>query len=191
MSQDDQDLLLEHMTWQEAKAAQEAGRALIIPIGAIEAHGPHLLLATDAIVAFELPPGGQAARRGCRARHVLHRPGRHRERRRRAEPRSTGLTGQTLIGVVHDAASEFFRNGSPHRVLNGHYENATPVYEALTEAIEPYRQTCKAILVNWWEQVRPEDMEPIFVEEFPGSEAEHAGVAENCDGGAPHLCARP
>ena len=54
MSRDDQDLLLEHMTWQEAKAAQEAGRVLIIPIGAIEAHGPHLPLATDAIVAFEL-----------------------------------------------------------------------------------------------------------------------------------------
>ena len=181
MSQDDRDLLLEHMTWQEAKAAQDAGRVLIIPIGAIEAHGPHLPLATDAIVAFEL------ARRVARRHDAVVAPAMCYAAR--SSPRSggggrnfagsTGLTGQTLIGVVHDAASEFFRNGFRRiACLNGHYENTTPVYEALTEAIEPYRQTCKAILVNWWEQVRPEDMDRIFVEEFPGWEAEHAGVAE-------------
>ena len=80
-----------------------------------------------------------------------------------------GVTRQTVIAIVREVTSEFFRTGF-RRVayLNGHYENSSLVYEALTEAIEPCQQTCKAILVNWWEQIRPEDIERIFGGNFPG-----------------------
>ena len=33
-------------------------------------------------------------------------------------------------------------------------------------------------MVNWWEQIQPEDIGRIFGANFPGWEAEHAGVAE-------------
>jgi len=178
---DDQDLLLEHMTWNQAQAAQDEQRVLIIPVGAIEQHGPHLPLGTDAIVAFELArrvarrQGAVVAPAMCYAARSSPRSGGG----GRSFAGSTGLTGRTLIDVVQDAASEFFRSGFRRLAcLNGHYENSSLVYEALTEAIEPYQETCKAIMVNWWEQVRPEDMGRIFTGEFPGWEAEHAGVAE-------------
>jgi creatinine amidohydrolase len=39
------------MTWEEARNAAGAGSIAILPIGAIEAHGPHLPLITDIIIA--------------------------------------------------------------------------------------------------------------------------------------------
>ncbi len=181
MIEDAADLLLERMTWEEAQAALDAKRVLIIPIGAIEQHGPHLPLATDAIVAFEL------ARRAARRQGAVVAPAICYAAR--SSPRSggggrsfagsTGVAGQTLISLVRDVTAEFFRSGF-RRVafLNAHYENSSLVYEALTEAIEPRLGTCKAILVNWWEQILAEDIGQIYGEDFPGWEAEHAGVAE-------------
>lgn len=181
MSRDDQDLLLEHMTWNQAQAALDEQRVLIVPIGAIEQHGPHLPLGTDAMVAFELARR-VARRNGSVVAPAIYYAARSSPRSGgggRSFPGSTGVTGQTLIGLVRDVTSEFFRSGF-RRVtyLNGHYENSSLVYEALTEVIEPCQETCKAILVNWWEQIRPQDIERIFGGNFPGWEAEHAGVAE-------------
>jgi creatinine amidohydrolase len=39
------------MTWEEARDAAAPGSAAILPVGAIEAHGPHLPLDTDVIIA--------------------------------------------------------------------------------------------------------------------------------------------
>jgi creatinine amidohydrolase len=179
--EDGEDLLLEHMTWNQAQAAADEQCTLIIPVGAIEQHGPHLPLGSDAIVAFEL------ARRVARRQGAIVAPAIYYAARSsprsggggRSFPGSTGVTGQTLIGVVRDVTAEFFRTGFRWLAyLNGHYENSSLVYEALTEAIEPCQQTCKAILVNWWEQIVPADIGQIFGDNFPGWEAEHAGVAE-------------
>jgi creatinine amidohydrolase len=53
---------LETMTWPEAKAAIDAGRPVIIPIGAIaKEHGPHLPLNTDYLVARALAEAVAAA----------------------------------------------------------------------------------------------------------------------------------
>ena len=181
MNDDDQENLLEYMTWEEAQVAQRDARLLVIPTGAVEQHGPHLPLGTDAIVAFEL------ARRVARRHGSLVAPAMYYMARSsprsggggRSFPGSTGVTGQTLMALVHDVTSEFLRSGFRRiAYLNGHYENSQLVYEALTEAIEPYQKTCKVIMVNWWEQIRPEDIGRIFGENFPGWEAEHAGVAE-------------
>jgi creatinine amidohydrolase len=49
---------LASMTWEEVRAL-EAGAVAILPVGAIEAHGPHLPLATDGIIAEAM------ARRGA------------------------------------------------------------------------------------------------------------------------------
>jgi creatinine amidohydrolase len=164
MSDDDQDLLLERMTWNEVQVALDDHRSLIIPIGAIEQHGPHLPLGINAIVAFEL--ARRVARRHgfviapvmCYAAQSSTSSGGG-----RSFPSFTFVTGQTLIDFVRDVTSEFFRIGF-HQVayLNGHYEDSALVHEVLTEAIAPYDKTCKAIMVNWWEQIWPEDTEHVF-----------------------------
>ena len=39
------------MTWEEAREAADLAGTAILPVGAIEAHGPHLPLETDVIIA--------------------------------------------------------------------------------------------------------------------------------------------
>jgi len=57
------------MTWEEAKDLDLARCVAILPVGAIEAHGPHLPLATDVIIAEAMARAGadRLAARGLSA----------------------------------------------------------------------------------------------------------------------------
>jgi len=48
------------MTWEEAREAAGPGSTAILPVGAIEAHGPHLPLETDVIIAQAMARAGAA-----------------------------------------------------------------------------------------------------------------------------------
>jgi creatinine amidohydrolase len=65
--------LLAEMTWVEARAAADAGAIALLPIGATEAHGPHLPLATDVILSEELARRAQAEL-GARERRAVIAP---------------------------------------------------------------------------------------------------------------------
>lgn len=43
-----------NITWKEAREAFKRGVVVILPVGSTEAHGPHLPLATDAIISEEM-----------------------------------------------------------------------------------------------------------------------------------------
>jgi creatinine amidohydrolase len=61
------------MTWEEARDAAGPGSVGILPVGAIEAHGPHLPLETDVIIAQAMARTG-AARLAVRGLRVLLLP---------------------------------------------------------------------------------------------------------------------
>ena len=61
------------MTWEEARDAAGPGSVAILPVGAIEAHGPHLPLETDVIIAQAMARAG-AARLAARGLRVLVLP---------------------------------------------------------------------------------------------------------------------
>ena len=42
---------LAEMTWEEVRDARSDGSVAILPVGAVEAHGPHLPLGTDVVIA--------------------------------------------------------------------------------------------------------------------------------------------
>ena len=56
------------MTWEEARDAAGARSVAVLPVGALEAHGPHLPLETDVIIAGAMARIGAArlAARGLR-----------------------------------------------------------------------------------------------------------------------------
>ncbi|MGH7513301.1 MAG: creatininase family protein [Gemmatimonadales bacterium] len=56
------------MTWEEARDAAGPGSVAILPVGAVEAHGPHLPLETDVIIAQAMARAGaeRLAARGAR-----------------------------------------------------------------------------------------------------------------------------
>ena len=61
------------MTWEEARDAAGPDSVAILPVGAIEAHGPHLPLDTDIVIAQAMAREG-AARLAARGSRVVLLP---------------------------------------------------------------------------------------------------------------------
>ena len=55
-----ENIVLSEMTWTEVDEAIRERPVALVPVGAIEAHGPHLPVSTDTLIATEM------ARRGAR-----------------------------------------------------------------------------------------------------------------------------
>lgn len=122
-------LELDRMTWPEVKAEQERGRdTVVVAFGATEQHGPHLPLATDALLgdhlarivaerldAFVAP----TVRVGC-SEHHLEFPG------------TLSISENTFHGVVADIVRSLSRGGFGRAVLlPTHGGNFGPLATAL------------------------------------------------------------
>ena len=64
---------LAQLTWEEVRDLERARTLAILPVGAIEAHGPHLPLDTDVVIATAMARAG-AKRLGARDKVVLILP---------------------------------------------------------------------------------------------------------------------
>lgn len=107
-------LELDRMTWPEVKAEQQAGRdVLVVAFGATEQHGPHMPLATDALIgdhlallvadrldAFVAP----TVRIGC-SEHHLEFAG------------TLSISEETFAGIVADVVRSAARSGFRRIVL--------------------------------------------------------------------------
>jgi creatinine amidohydrolase len=120
---------LDHMTWPEVAAELERGRdTVIVAFGATEQHGPHMPLATDALLgdhlarlvaesldAFLAP----TVRLGC-SEHHLEFPG------------TLSLSNETFHGIVEDLVRSLARGGFARAVLlPTHGGNFAPLATAL------------------------------------------------------------
>jgi creatinine amidohydrolase len=100
------------MTWEEARDVAGPGSAAILPVGAIEAHGPHLPLETDAIIAQAMARSG-AARLAARGLRVVVLP----PLTYTAAAFAQGFAGtlslrpETVTATVLDIASNLTRHG--------------------------------------------------------------------------------
>jgi creatinine amidohydrolase len=171
-------MLAEHMTWQEY--GEVIGqRVIILPLGALEQHGPHLPLSVDIVIpksfallvseeidAIVLPtvaygykplPGGGG----------------------QEYPSTTSLDGSTLINIVLDILrSTYHHGGRKFLILNGHYENVAFATEAVELFFRDYNDA-KILIVSWWDLVPQEVLDDVFEGVgFPGWETEHAGIGE-------------
>jgi len=173
-------LRLERMTSPEVRAEIEAGTPILLPVGAIEQHGPHLPLGTDGFIAEHIAAQTAAVRRLIVAPPMFYGAySRPRSGGGRHFPGSVGLPGRVLEQVVRLVVEDFLRQGFRRvAILNGHFENAWSLLEAAEQAIKPYHETSKVLLVNWWDQVGPDDVKRIFGDAFPGWATEHASITE-------------
>jgi creatinine amidohydrolase len=53
-------IVISEMTWTEVDEAMKDRPVALVPLGAVEAHGPHLPLSTDTVIATELAKRGAA-----------------------------------------------------------------------------------------------------------------------------------
>jgi creatinine amidohydrolase len=111
----------EELTWPEARDTVEPHRAVVIPVGAIEQHGPHLPLAVDtqlveasalavsALTGVPMVPTlcyGVSASHGDFAGTIALRP-------------------ETMIALVQDVIDSLYESGMRQFVLlNGHIWNS-------------------------------------------------------------------
>jgi creatinine amidohydrolase len=125
---------LDRMTWPEVQAEQARGRdTVVIAFGATEQHGPHMPLATDALLGDHLAHAvaerldafvAPTVRIGC-SEHHLEFPG------------TLSVSEETFRGVVVDIVRSLARGGFGRVVLlPTHGGNFGPLAAAL-ESLDP------------------------------------------------------
>ncbi len=169
------------LTWPEVGRAIGGKAPVLLPVGSVEQHGPHLPLGVDgyiplaiaAIVAQRIgsvvaPPIWYAGRSAPQSGGGEHFPG------------TTSVRGQTLQAVVGDVLGSLARQGwRGVCVLNGHFENTAFIAEAASDLfLKGTKPEFKVCLINWWEQVSQDLLDEVFRGQFPGWELEHASLTE-------------
>jgi creatinine amidohydrolase len=169
-------MLVEQMTWEEYRA-EVSRRIIILPVGSLEQHGPHLPLNVDVVIPTNL------AKMVCEELHAMVLPpiayGYKSQGGGQLFPGTTSLDGTTLINLTLDILRETYRHGGRRfLVLNGHYENVAFVTEAVHLFLRD-ADDARVVILSWWDQVSDEMIDELFAEAgFPGWEMEHAAITE-------------
>jgi creatinine amidohydrolase len=173
---------MNRMSWLHYREQLSTTKApLFLPVGALEQHGPHLPLGTDAMLATAIAAGAAAALGGIVAPALSYGY--------KSQPKcgggqhfcgTTSLDAATLIGQVRDTIREFVRHGVERLVLvNGHYENQWFLIEgvdlALRECGGPHLSVMR---LEYWDFCTEQTLAAIFPQGFPGFALEHAAVIE-------------
>ncbi len=165
-------VLISELTWREYKRRVDAGVTVIIPVGAIEQHGPHLPLGTDAMLTAEMgkriasrvgglvapliPYGYKSQPKSGGGNHF---------------PGTTSFDGQTLIAAVRDLIREFARHGVKNIVvLDGHFENQMFLTEAIDLALRDLKawgiDGVRVLKMAYAEDVSKQTLDLIFPDGF-------------------------
>jgi creatinine amidohydrolase len=175
---------LAEMTWEEARDLDRARTVAVLPVGAVEAHGPHLPLGTDVIIAQAMARSG-AARIAAQGMAVVILP----PLPFTAAPFAAGFAGtlsvkpSTVTALLVDLARELTRHGfAALAIANAHLDPAHR--EALSAAEREARK--ESLLPVVCPDITRKPWALRLTEEFQ-SGACHAGRYE----GSIVLAARP
>src|SRR5881409_2655862 len=165
-----------HLTWEEVRDLDRTKAVAILPVGAVEAHGPHLPLATDVIIAESMAraAGARLAARGYDA--LLLPPLVYTAAEFAAGfPGTVSLRPATVTALLVDLTRSLARHG--FRVLavaNAHLDPAHVA--ALDAAVAQSRPEAGARIV--FPDVTRRPWAPRLTDEFQ-SGACHAGQYES------------
>ena len=172
--------IMKHMTWYEFRDRKEKD-VVILPVGSVEQHGPHLPLYTDTIISE-----GFAELLADQIHGIVMPPVNYGYK---SQPTSGGgplfpgtidLNGTTLIALVKDILEELIRDGVKKILLiNSHFENQAFLLEAIDLVSQTMPEGTKILLMSWWDFISQETIDSVFDEvEFPGWALEHAAITE-------------
>ncbi len=171
---------LRFCTWQEVETYLQSSRAIVIPIGSTEQHGPNGLIGTDALCpeSLALKLGEETGALVAptisvgMAQHHLAFPG------------SVTLLPSTLILVIRDTVNSLIQHGfNRFYFLNGHGGNIATVHAAFSEvyaqaslgkAPQKYADV-RCRLKNWWEA---DGVMALSRELFGNADGSHATCGE-------------
>lgn len=172
--------LMANMTWLEFNDRKDKD-VVILPIGSVEQHGPHLPLFTDTIISEGFSKILAEKVNGIVMPAINYGY--------KSQPASGGgplfpgtidLNGVTLINIVKDIIEELIRDGVRKIALvNSHFENQAFLLEAIDLVSKSMPEGTKIIMMSWWDLISQETINKVFDEvEFPGWALEHAAITE-------------
>lgn len=172
-------MLVEHMIWEEYRD-EVIRRIIILPVGSLEQHGPHLPLNVDVVIPTSLAKMVDEQLDAMVLPTIAYGYKSHpTSGGGQLFPGTTSLNGMTLINLTLDILKETYRHGGRRfLLLNGHYENLAFVTEAVELFIEE-KSDARVVVLCWWDQVSDELVDELFAGAgFPGWDTEHAAITE-------------
>ncbi|MBW4690490.1 MAG: creatininase [Lyngbya sp. HA4199-MV5] len=176
-------VLMSSLSWVAyQERLQEDGLVLLLPCGALEQHGPHLPLGTDALLSGAIAQAVAEKVNGLVAPTLSYgyksQPksggGQH-------FPGTTSLDGQSLSQITRDVIREFARHGVKNLVVvDGHYENQWFLTEGIDLALRELGTThpLRIMRLEYWDFCTEATLAHVFPDGFPGFALEHAAVIE-------------
>jgi creatinine amidohydrolase len=176
-------VFMNELSWVDYQQRVERDApTILLPVGALEQHGPHLPLGTDALLSTAV--AADAARRvgGLVAPALSYGY--------KSQPKcgggnhfcgTTSVDAATLIGSVRDAVREFARHGVKRLVLvNGHYENQWFLIEGIDLGLRDLGpgSALEVVRLEYWDFLSEKTLAAVFPDGFPGFALEHAAVIE-------------
>ncbi|ESR24400.1 creatininase [Lutibaculum baratangense] len=173
------------LAWPDYHARVGGGRTpMLIPIGSMEQHGPHMPMHVDVLLPTEFarrvagevgalvaPPFTYGYKSQQKSGGGNHLPG------------TTSLDGATLIAALRDVLKEFARHGVRQVCLvNGHFENSWFIVEGIDLALRELRwdgvTDLKVVVLSYWDFVDDATVARLYPDGFTGWDLEHGGVLE-------------
>ncbi|MFM7447778.1 MAG: creatininase [Leptolyngbyaceae cyanobacterium] len=176
-------LMMGSLSWIEyQQRLQDKDAIVLIPCGALEQHGPHLPLGTDALLSTSVAQSVAEQINGIVAPTFSYgyksQPksggGQH-------FPGTTSLDGNSLIQLLRDVVRELARQGARQVVVvNGHYENQWFLTEGIELAIRDVGggPNLRVMRLEYWDFLTQDILNQVFPDGFPGFALEHAAVIE-------------
>lgn len=177
-------VMMAELSWTDYRDRIAAGQPVLVPVGAVEQHGPHLPMGVDHMITTQLARGVAERIRAIVAPAVVYGY--------KSQPRmgggnhfcgTTSLDGSTLVETLRNIICELARHGARRvAIVDGHYENMMFTIEAIDLAMRDLRRDGIAdmtiVRFEYWDFTTPDTLEKVFPNGFPGWAMEHAAVME-------------
>lgn len=168
------------MTWFEFDKRRKED-VVIIPVGSVEQHGPHLPMNTDTIISE-----GFANLLADNINGIVMPSINYGYKSQPASgggplfPGTIDLNGSTLISLLMDILEELIRDEVKKIVIvNSHFENQAFLLEAVDLVSRKMPEGTKILMMSWWDLISQETIDKVFDEvQFPGWALEHAAITE-------------
>ncbi|RKD84185.1 creatinine amidohydrolase [Kushneria marisflavi] len=176
---------IENMDWVSYReATQNGGCKIVLPIGAIEQHGPHMSLNPDVLI-----PDHIAEQVAHQCDHMLVAPSISYGYKSQVKsgagnffPGTTCVSGDALEHYVYDVLIAYVEHGNREFILiNGHFENSMFLCEAADKLVKQCRLRnieVRVYLLSYWDFISEATITKVFPEGFTGWAVEHGGVLE-------------
>ncbi len=172
------------LAWPAYAERVGSGAPVLIPVGALEQHGPHMSMNPDVLLPTAIAERVAADIGGLVAPAIAYGyKSQQKSGGGNHMPGTTSLDGSTVTSIIRDVLRELARHGVRKAVLiNGHYENSAFITEGVDLALRELRWDgivdFRCIILSYWDFIDQATIDAIYQGDFPGWAVEHGGVLE-------------